>query len=151
MRYSPGLAEGTRSGHRETTMGSASGYICRTCGSHFTARSGGGFFFDLLHCDACGSTRNVGHEDLGDIHLRFVKGLPGPYAVSRMEMDRRIQREYPGEPLTRDEYHAAAEATLGPCSCGGRFRYDAPARCPGCRSTAEQWDRDPEAGRMFYD
>jgi hypothetical protein len=66
-------------------------------------------------------------------------------------MDRRIQREYPGEPLTRAEYHAAAEATLDPCSCGGRFRYDARARCPECRSSSQQWDRDPEAPGMFYD
>jgi hypothetical protein len=27
-----------------------------------------------------------------------VKGLPGPHAFARSEMDRRIQREYPGEP-----------------------------------------------------
>jgi hypothetical protein len=80
-----------------------------------------------------------------------VKGLPGPYAVARMEMDRRIREEYPGEPLTRTEYHAAAEGTLEPCACGGRFRYDAPARCPRCRSTSSQWDRDPNARSMHYD
>ncbi len=132
-------------------MGSASGYICRTCGARFHVRSGGGFFSDLLHCDTCGEAKSVGHQELGDIHLRFVSGLPGPYAVARSEMDRRIQREYPGEPLTRAEYHAAAEATVDACSCGGRFRYDAQARCPECRSTSEQWDRDPEAPGMFYD
>ena len=44
-----------------------------------------------------------------------------------------------------------AEATLDPCTCGGRFRYDAPPRCPACRSTSEQWDADPTAGGMFYD
>jgi hypothetical protein len=32
--------------------------------------------------------------------------------------------------LSRDEYHAAAEATLDPCACRGQFRHDAPARCP---------------------
>lgn len=100
-------------------MRSASGYICRTCGAKFQVRSGGGFFFDLLHCDTCGEAKSVGNQELGDIHLRFVKGLPGPYAVARSEMDQRIQREYPGEPLTRAEYHAAAEATLHACSCGG--------------------------------
>ena len=132
-------------------MGSASGFICRACGARFMAKEGGGFFFDLLHCDKCGTTRNVGHEELGDIHLRYVKGLPGPYAVSRMEMDRRIQQEYAGEPISRDEYRVAAEATLEPCACGGTFRYDAPARCPGCRSRRDQWDRDPKAPHVFYD
>ena len=132
-------------------MGSASGYLCRTCGTRFRVRSGGGFYFDLLHCDTCGKAKNIGHQELGEIHLRFVKGLPGPYAVARSAMDRRIQREYPGEPLTRDEYAAAAEATLEPCPCGGRFRYGAQARCPACRSTSKLWDRDPKAPGRFYD
>jgi hypothetical protein len=132
-------------------MGRSSGYICRTCGTRFTVDEGGGFFFDLLHCDTCGDARSVGHEELGDIHLGFVKGLPGPYAVSRAASDRRIQREYPGAPLSRDEYHAAAEATLDPCACGGRYRYEAPARCPGCRSTRSQWVDDPNAGMVLYD
>ena len=66
-------------------------------------------------------------------------------------MDRQIQQEYPGEPLTRDEYHAAAEASFDPCACGGRFRYDAPPRCPGCRSMPEQWAADPSAPHVFYD
>jgi hypothetical protein len=115
------------------------------------ARSGGGFYFDLLRCDTCGNVRNTSHEELGDVHLGFVKGLPGPYAVTRSAMDRRIQAEFPGEPLTRDEYHAAAEATLEACACGGRFTYDAPARCPECRSTEDQWDEDPDGVHIFYD
>jgi hypothetical protein len=132
-------------------MGSASGFICKACATRFTIQNGGGFYFDLLHCDACGEATTLGHQELGDIHLRFVKGLPGPYAVSRAAMDRKIQREYPGEPIGRDEYHALAEATLEPCNCGGRFRYDAPPRCPECHSLQEQWDRDPNAPSMMYD
>jgi hypothetical protein len=132
-------------------MGSASGFICRDCGTRFMARSGGGFYFDLLHCATCGKERRVPHQELGEIHLRFVKGLPGPYAVSRTAMDRRIQRENEHSPLTRAEYHAAAESTLEPCACGGRFRYRAPSRCPGCRSTVGRWQRDPVAPSMLYD
>jgi len=132
-------------------LGSASAHICRVCGTRVFARSGGGFFFDLLHCDTCGTDQSIRHEELGDIHLGFVKGLPGPYAVSRSKMDRQIQLEYEGATLTRDEYHTAAEATLDPCVCGGRFRYDSLARCPSCRSTAEQWDPDPNGFSMLYD
>jgi hypothetical protein len=132
-------------------VGSATGYICEACGTRFRVRSGGGFFFDLLHCDRCGAERSVSHQELGDIHLRFVKGLPGPYAVARSSMDREIQRSYPGEPLTCDEYHAAAEATLPRCACGRAIRYDAPARCPTCRSTIEQWQLDPDAPQVHYD
>ena len=132
-------------------MGSATSYICKSCGTRFMARDGGGFFFDLLHCDACGATKSIGHGELGDVHLGFVKGLPGPYAVARAGMDRKIQAEYPGRALTRDEYHAAAEAKVGGCECGGRFTYDAPARCPGCRSTDDQWDEDPDGRIVMYD
>jgi hypothetical protein len=132
-------------------MGGSAGYICRTCGMHFSVRGGGGFYFDELHCEQCGRVQSIGHQELGDIHLRFVKGLDVPYAIARMEMDRRIRRAYPGEPLSRDEYHAAAEATLDPCACGGHFRYDAPSRCPTCRSTKESWDRDPAGSSMLYD
>jgi hypothetical protein len=132
-------------------MGGAAGYICRTSGARFQVRRGGGFFFDLLHCDTCGRAESVTHQELGDIHLRFVKGLPGPYVVARMAMDGRIRAEYQGDPLTRDKYHAAVEATLGVCACGGTYRYDAPARCPECRSTSEHWDGDPSARHILYD
>jgi hypothetical protein len=132
-------------------LGQSSTYICRRDGTRFAARQGGGFWFDLLHCDSCGRGQNVSHEDLGDIHLGFIKGLRTVYAMSRSTFDREVQRTFPGPTLSRDEYHAAAEATLEPCACGGRFRYDAPARCPTCRSTEEDWDLDPKGPRVLYD
>jgi hypothetical protein len=132
-------------------MGSATSQICRDCGRHFVARHGGGFMFDLLHCDTCGAARSVSHQALGDIHLGFVKGLPGPYAVARCRMDAEIKATYRGPTLTRAAYRAAAEATLGPCACGGAYRYEAAPRCPGCRSTPDRWDEDPRGAMMFYD
>ena len=133
-------------------MGHATGFICTTCDARFRVRVGGGFFFDLLHCDACGAAKGVSHQDLGEIHLRFVKGLaPRPYAIVRSRTDQRIQTDYPGQPISRVEYRARAEGTLEACACGGRYRYGAPARCPSCRSTSEQWKPDPKASVMFYD
>ena len=132
-------------------LGQSFTYTCRRDGTRFGARQGGGFWFDLLHCEACGRDQSVSHEQLGDIHLGFVKGLPGPYAMTRWAFDREVQRTFAGPTLSRDEYHAAAEATLEPCLCGGRFRYDAPARCPTCRSTAEEWDHDSTAPTVHYD
>ena len=132
-------------------MGPQAGQICRRCGTRFTVCEGGGFVFDELHCDACGADTSVSHRDMGEIHLRYVKGLDRPYAIVRAELDRAIQEEHPGEPLGEAAYHAAVEATLEPCACGGRFRYGAPPRCPGCRSTAEAWDEDPSAGMVIYD
>ena len=132
-------------------MGSITGHVCRTCGAHFTVSTGGGFFFDQLHCEQCGKVKDVGHEDMGDIHLGFVKGLGRPYAMARAAFDRHIQQTYPGEPLSKAEYHAAVEATLDPCRCGGRYRYDAPPRCPSCRSTPDQWDEDASVGMTLFD
>ena len=132
-------------------MGHETSHRCRACGTRFSVREGGGFFFDELHCDACGAVRDVSHQALGDIHLRYVKGLGMPYAMVRADMDRRIQEEYPGEPLSEAAYHADVEATLDPCACGGRFRYGAPPRCPGCRSTEAMWDVDEAGVEAFYD
>ena len=132
-------------------MGTRTGQICKVCGTRFSLQQGGRFFFDMLHCDACGRSKDVGHMDLNEIHFGFIKGLDHPYAVARMKTDRHIKDKFRGEPLSRDEYHAAAEATLDMCPCGGRFRYDAPARCPGCRSTREQWVRDPKVSSVHYD
>lgn len=132
-------------------MGEASSYVCRACGTKFIASRGGGFFYDLLHCDSCGAHKSVSHRDLGDVHLRYVKGLGMPYALVRADMDQRIQAEYSGEPLSEAEYHAAAEASLDPCTCGGRFRYDASPRCPTCRSTAEMWDVDESGPTVIFD
>jgi hypothetical protein len=132
-------------------MGIRTSQICKRCGSHFTPNEGGGFRFDLLHCELCGRDWSIGHEEIGDAHLRYVKGLRVPYAISRMKFDRWVQANYPGEPLTEAEYHAAVEAMAEPCACGGRFRYDAPARCPTCSSTSEQWERDPTGMTAYYD
>jgi hypothetical protein len=127
------------------------GYRCRRCGTKFGARNGGGFWFDLLHCEVCGRDRNVAHEDLGDVHLGYVKGLGIPYAMTRAAFDRHIQATFPGPSLDTEAYHTAAEATLEPCECGGHFRYDAPARCPVCRSTSELWERDRRVSMVLYD
>jgi DNA-directed RNA polymerase subunit RPC12/RpoP len=130
-------------------MGSATGYQCQACWTRFEAEEGGGFFFDLLHCDRCGRTNSVAHSDMGDAHLAYVKGLKTPYAIARAEMDREIQRTYAGQPLTEAAYHAAVERQLPPCACGGRFTYAARPRCPHCGSTEERWTATGE--RAFYD
>lgn len=114
-------------------------YHCTSCNLEFTVIKGGGFAFDVLHCDTCGADTTVSHESIGGPHLAFVKGLPGVYAGARAGLDQQIKATYPGEPISRDEYHGCVEATEEPCRCGGTFTYDAPPRCPGCRSTEESW------------
>jgi hypothetical protein len=132
-------------------MGSRTDHLCLYCGTAFIAGAGGGFFFDLLHWDRCGRARSVRHEELGDIHLAFVKGLPGPYAIARRRIDDEIKATYEGPALSREEYHAAVEETFEPCECGGRFAYAAVPRCPSCRSLPDRWVVDPNAPHTFVD
>lgn len=115
-------------------MGHRSSAKCRKCKHEFEADVGGGFTFHLLRCETCGRTKSMRFHDLGEIHLRYLKGLPGPYSVATAESDSRIKREYPGEPISEAEYEEAVEKMAGICSCGGQFKFDAPVRCPKCRS-----------------
>ena len=130
-------------------MGTQTEHHCQACGTSFVIQEGGGSFFDLLHCDRCGRGRSVGHDEMGDIHLGYIKGLDRPYSIVRAESDEQIRREYPGEAITENEYRAAVEQLVGSCDCGGLFRYDAPSRCPGCGSTGEQWSDGTEI--VIYD
>jgi hypothetical protein len=80
-------------------MGQTYTAICDACGSKFEVNEGGGFFFHLLHCEKCGKEKSIGFEDLGEIHLRYIKGLPGPYCMASSETDKLIQEKYQGPPL----------------------------------------------------
>lgn len=130
-------------------MGSRFSAICNACGTHFAVNDGGGFFFHLLHCDACGTERAIGFDEIGEPHLRYLKGLKVPYCMASAEHDRRVRETFPGEPMTEEEYHAAVEELCGTCDCGGHFRFDAPARCPRCHSTDRR--EDPEGSFICYD
>ena len=115
-------------------MGQTCAAKCRECGAEFELSDGGGFFFHLLRCDRCGKTKSISFDKLGDLHLRYVKGLDVPYSSASWEFDKSVQRNYPGEPISEAEYHQEIEKLLHKCRCGGRYRFDAPPRCPRCRS-----------------
>jgi hypothetical protein len=130
-------------------MGSSAGMICKNCGHHFVVDEGGGFFFHLLRCDRCGRTKNIGFAELGDLHSAYLKGLPGPYAIISRQHDLQVKAEYPGPALSEPGYRAAIESSLKRHNCGGWFRFDAPPRCPKCRST--EMEQDPDAPMSMYD
>jgi hypothetical protein len=121
---------------------------CRKCACSFDVNSGGGFFFHLLRCDICGKEWSIRFDEIGDPHLRYVKGLPGPYCVASSKFDEHVNKNYPGEPMSEEEYHVAVEQIAGGCSCGGSYKFDAPPRCPSCRSA--ELDYEPETA-VFYD
>jgi hypothetical protein len=74
------------------------------------------------------------------LHVRYVKGLGGPYAIISMERDTAIQNDPAIEPFTEEEYYSAIAELVGKCPCGGQFSMTAPVRCPKCRSTAVEDD-----------
>lgn len=92
---------------------------CRCCGHRFEFRSGGGMIAHYLHCDQCSIGKSVRFDEFKAL---TVGG--------------------PQNPGTDASYDATVESVAGKCSCGGSFKFDAPIRCPRCRSTDVDWDED---------
>ena len=107
---------------------------CKDCGHKFTVSKGGGFIFHLLRCDKCGRTKSISFDKLGEIHDRYLKGLPGPYAIVTQKHDEFVKDNYKGEPLSEEEYERLVELKVGNCRCGGKYTFNAKPRCPKCRS-----------------
>jgi hypothetical protein len=76
-------------------MGLRYSAICNACGTEFVVHDGGGFTFHLLHCDACGRERTILLEEIGEAHLRYLKGLGVPYSMATADHDRRMREPYP--------------------------------------------------------
>jgi Zn finger protein HypA/HybF involved in hydrogenase expression len=108
---------------------------CLDCNQTFKLDRGGGFFFHLVRCDKCGRTKAIGFDKLGKLHLRYLKGLPGPYCVATAEHDENVRKNVQVKPISQEVYHKGIEAIAGKCGCSGKYTLDAPARCPKCRST----------------
>ncbi|MCA1843419.1 MAG: hypothetical protein LC792_09595 [Actinobacteria bacterium] len=116
-------------------MGTMYQASCDDCHHTFEVNAGGGFMFHQLRCDTCGAEHGVPFEELGDLHGRWLKGLRGVYSIATAGLEAAWKEATPGEPLGDDEYHAAVEEHAGACQCGGHYRFDAPTRCPACRSS----------------
>ena len=116
---------------------------CRNCGKETTVNEGGGFFFHLLHCEKCGSEKEVPFDELGDIHLAYLKGLGAPDGSASLGHDPETVEDFAGAPLSGAEYHRQVEAFVGQCPCGGAYRFNAPPRCPRCGAADLDIDEDP--------
>ena len=116
-------------------MGCKLSAVCRDCHSSFEVYEGGAILSHALRCEECGETKFVSIYDLGELHTRFAKGLPGAYAGLTERKDAFIREFEPVEPISQTEYFAGIEAVAGHCSCGGKFTLTASPRCPACRST----------------
>jgi hypothetical protein len=116
---------------------------CLDCGTRFTVQSGGGFLFHVLHCDSCGETKSVAFTDLGPLYERHLRGFPISPGMSAEQHERHIQELLAHAPQPYDDL--GIEAILGKCHCGGRFRFQAPPRCPQCHSTSVEQGRIVES------
>ena len=116
-------------------MGCLANATCLDCGQPFTVEDGGGFVFHLLRCDNCGRTKSIGFDTLGELHLRYLKGLPGPYCVGTSEHDKYVREQVDIQPISEEEYHRNVEKIAGKCECQGKYAFEAPPRCPICHST----------------
>ncbi|MBN1972618.1 MAG: hypothetical protein JW787_03195 [Sedimentisphaerales bacterium] len=130
-------------------MGTLYSAICNDCGEKFQVSDGGGFSFHLLKCDKCGADKSLNFDSLGDIHKRYIKGLSVPYSTATAEKDNYIRENYHGEPIDEQHYHKEVEKIAGNCKCGGQYKFNAPARCPNCKSA--NIARDPDDRMIFYD
>ena len=116
-------------------MGEERRAICNKCRHRFSVNIEGGFRFHLLHCDRCGGEKAIDFDTLGEIHLQYLKGLQGPYSVATADYDRDVQKNYAGAPLSEEDYESKVEEFAGKCRCGGWYKFNAPPRCPKCKSS----------------
>jgi hypothetical protein len=130
-------------------MGTLYSAICNDCEARFQVDEGGGFTFHLLKCDKCGASKSLNFDSLGEIHKRYLKGLSVPYSMATSEADNYIRENYPCEPIAAQDYHKEVEKIAGNCNCGGQYKFNAPARCPNCKSV--NIVQDPDGMMLYYD
>jgi Zn ribbon nucleic-acid-binding protein len=107
---------------RWAAMGISEKVICSKCGARYTAQTGASDIAQLLHCDKCGHERWITFDQIGDLRTR---------------------------PISVERYQESVERLVDPCGCGGRFTFDAPARCPSCH--AVEHEPDPAGQTVIYD
>jgi hypothetical protein len=125
---------------------------CARCHAPFKVRAGGGFQFELLHCDECGKELSIGYHQLGKTAARWIMGtrIEGASELAKRYCpsltDSQVARL---RPLTRRGFVVAVNRLAGTCKCGGYFRTSAGPRCPKCRT---RWTpRSPGHPMAKYD
>ena len=115
-------------------MGMTYRAACQECGHRSKVEVGGGFVFHLLHCTQCGKAKAVSFDELGEVHLQYLKGLEGPYSVATSDHDEAAKATFTGRAISESTYERKVQRLAGSCRCGARFTFRAKPRCPKCRS-----------------
>jgi len=96
---------------------------CRACGHEWAGELlGGTMLMGVYRCTKCPETREVTIVELSAAGLDDA-----PWSLPARKADH----------------------VLGRCACGGRFRYDAPVRCPECHS--DDVDVEGDSGVILVD
>ena len=107
---------------------------CDKCGERYRAFRVETPFTHILHCKRCGIERTISFDELGEIHVAYLKGRRRPYSLVTEEHDKLLTENYCGAPLRLRSYNSQVEKLVGKCKCGGVFRLDTLPRCPRCNS-----------------
>ena len=101
-------------------------------------------------CESCRAVfpYEIVHNGFNDSMFAYCELCGTTAIVNVLEAERRL-----GElPRVLAPIPSIVETAIQPCSCGGRFRGDAPARCPSCYAalSADRAAAWLEAGRAGW-
>ena len=132
--------------------------VCRSCGHEFWALCGQAPRKWTLRCEVCGQDTSAATPDNPTVPPAPAEVHPS-LAAERQALEELPLSASPEVVLNRamglyhlsDEwikFHNAVESWFGSvrCHCGGRYLFDAPERCPKCRSVEHQ----PKEGAFFW-
>jgi hypothetical protein len=126
--------------------------ICNRCETRFDAAWGHTRRGFCLRCAECGRPLGVPKDEVeeppgSNVQLSQlvaeVEATPKPPKRSLGELVEELVARGPSPEWIA--WQQRVEATPPACACGGRYRFDAPSRCPQCRSADHRID--PSGGR----
>jgi len=50
----------------------------------------------MLRCDQCGKEKRIGFDEIPELHMWYLKGLPGPYCIATAERGKQVQDHFKG-------------------------------------------------------
>jgi hypothetical protein len=124
--------------------------ICNRCETRFDAAWGHSRRGYCFRCAECGRPHGVPKDEVEeppgsnfDLSQVVAEVEPKPKRTLEELLDELVNRPPSPEWLA---WQQRVEATLPACACGGRYRFNAPSRCPKCRSDDHR--KDPTGWEM---
>jgi len=87
----------------------------------------------------CGKTKSIPFDDLGELDLRYLKSVEGPYSAQAETATRIPENISPVSRYLEQRITKAVEKVAGQLQVPWKFTFDAPPRCRKCHSTNDYW------------